>query len=62
MDIREIAKGSAVAYLSHAHFTATSRSVPTVEYEDAGERVGGFRSSILEVLQKEISDSSESVN
>jgi len=59
MDTREIAKELAIACLSHAHFAATFRPVPTVEYKDAGERVGEFYNGIWKVLQKEFSDSSE---
>ena len=37
MDTREIAKESAIACLSHSHFAATFRPVPTVDYKDAGK-------------------------
>ena len=59
MDTREIAKELAIACLSHAHFAATFRPVPTVEYKDAGERVGEFYNGIWKAIRKEISDSSE---
>jgi|GEM_PF-6647120 len=51
MDTREIAKELAIACLSHAHFAATFRPVPAVEYEDVGERVGGFHNSIAKALK-----------
>ena len=60
MDTREIAKELAVACLNHAHFAATFRPVPTVEYKDAGERVGEFYNGIWKTLRKELADSSES--
>jgi hypothetical protein len=59
MDTREIAKELAVACLSHAHFAATFRPVPTVKYKSAGERVGEFYNGIWKELQKELSDSSK---
>jgi len=62
MDTREIAKELAIACLSHAHFAATFRPVPTVDYRDAGERVGEFYNGIWKALKKEISDSSESTS
>ena len=62
MDTREIAEELAVACLSHAHFAATFRPVPTVKYRNAGERVGEFYNGIWKALRKEISDSSESTN
>ena len=52
MDTREIAKELAVACLSHAHFAATFRPVPTVKYKNAGERVGEFYNGIWKTLQK----------
>ena len=60
MDTREIAKELAIACLSHAHFAATFRPVPTVDYKEAGERVGEFCNGIWKALRKEVSDSSES--
>jgi len=60
MDTREIAKELAIACLSHAHFAATFRPVPTVDYKEAGERVGEFYNGIWKALRKEVSDSSES--
>ena len=60
MDTKEFAKELAVACLSHAHFAATFRPVPTVKYKDAGESVGEFYNGIWKTLQKELSDSSES--
>ena len=62
MDTREIAKELAIACLSHAHFAATFRPVPTVDYRDAGERVGEFYNGVWKALQKELSDSSESAS
>jgi hypothetical protein len=62
MDTRDIAKELAVACLSHAHFAATFRPVPTVEYKDAGERVGEFYNGIRKALQRELPDSSESTS
>jgi hypothetical protein len=62
MDTREIAKELAIACLSHAHFAATFRPVPTVDYRDAGERVGEFYNGVWKALQKELSDSSESTS
>jgi hypothetical protein len=62
MDIREIAKELAIACLSHAHFAATFRPVPTVDYNEAGESVGEFYNGIWKALRKEISDSSESTS
>jgi hypothetical protein len=62
MDTREIAKELAIACLSHAHFTATFRPVPTVDYKEAGESVGEFYNGIWKALRKEISDSSESTS
>ena len=60
MDTREIAKELAIACLGHAHFAATFRPVPTVDYKEAGERVGEFYNGIWKALRKEVSDSSES--
>jgi hypothetical protein len=62
MDTREIAKELAIACLSHAHFAATFRPIPTVDYEDAGGSAGEFYNGIWEALQKEILDSSESTS
>ena len=62
MDTREIAKELAIARLSHAHFAATFRPVPTVDYKEARESVGEFYNGILKALRKEISDSSESTS
>jgi hypothetical protein len=60
MDTREIPKELAIACLSHTHFAATFRPVPTVNYKDTGERVGEFYNGILKAVQKEISDLYES--
>ncbi|MGD2064974.1 MAG: hypothetical protein PVI95_00790 [Dehalococcoidia bacterium] len=62
MDTREIAKELAIACLSHAHFAATFRPVPTVDYKDAGESVGEFYNGIWKALQKQVSASSESIS
>ena len=40
MDTGEIAMELVIACLSHAHFAATFRPVPTVDYKEAGESVG----------------------
>jgi hypothetical protein len=53
-------KELAIACLSNAHFAATFRPLATVNYKNAGERVGEFYNGIWKALQKEISDSSES--
>jgi len=62
MDTRGIAKELAIACLGHAHFAATFRPVPTVDYEDAGGSAGEFYNGIWKALQKEILHSSESAS